>query len=295
MKVKKRIRLSIDNPVSLLQFPRVATVCEESRCPNRYECSSQGIATFMIGGPICTRGCRFCYVTTGKGVPLEAIKEAEKKEILKAVERLGLKYVVITSVARDDEEKALAEHFQEITKELTKKGIEVELLIPDFHGKEEYLSIIGESKAIVIGHNIETVKRLSKKIRPQGDYFRTLKVHQFFQKNFPHMIRKTGFMVGLGESLKEIQELLIDLKNHGVQIVTVGQYLQPSIRQHPVVKYYTEEEFQKIEEMISSLGFLAWEVGPFVRSSYMASRTMQKVREYLCKRSPKGSLLSMKN
>ena len=277
-KVKKRLTWNFEEPTELLSFSGVSTVCEESRCPNRYECSQAGIATFMIGGSECTRACKFCHISTAKPQPLAPILRKEKEQILQSVDDLRLKYVVITSVARDDDEKTLAEHFASLTSELNHLGKEVELLIPDFHIEPEYLDLIAEAKPLVIAHNVETIERLSKYIRPQAAYKRTLDLFEYFHKNHPQVILKTGFMVGLGESFDEIEELLIDLKKANIEIVTIGQYMQPSQNQTDVVKVYSEEEFKQIEKLVIEMGFVGYEVGAFVRSSYMASRTMEKVK-----------------
>ena len=278
-KIKKRLNWNFEERSELLSFSGVSTVCEESRCPNRYECSQAGIATFMIGGSECTRACKFCHISTAKPRPLALILEKEKKQIMRSVDDLLLKYVVITSVARDDDEKTLAEHFASLTSELNDLGKEVELLIPDFHLRPEYLDLIANANPLVLAHNVETINRLSKYIRPQAGYERTLGLFDYLHENHPEVILKSGFMVGLGESMQEIEELLIDLKKAHIEIITIGQYMQPSQQQTEVVKVYSEDEFQQIEKLVIKTGFVGYEVGPFVRSSYMASRTMEKVKQ----------------
>lgn len=276
-----RIKISADpeNRVNLLSWSNIHTVCEESRCPNRHECSSVGIATFLIGGRLCSRSCKFCHIATGKGPPLSKIAEFEKKDILEYAINNKLKYVVITSVTRDDDENGLALHFADLVASLNRLNIEVELLIPDFHANEQYLKTIGFSNPLVIAQNIETVERLSAHVRPQAGYNRTMDVFRFYKKVFPDIILKSGFMVGLGETEKEIDTLLKDLYRVGVEVITVGQYLQPSKDQLPVEKIYTENEFRVLEEKINTTGFLGWEVGHYVRSSYMASRTIEAIKE----------------
>ena len=276
---RKKVRWDFLKPVTLLKWGGVHTVCEESRCPNRYECSSQGIATYLIGGRICTRSCRFCHVETGRPDPrLKEILHEEVENIISSVLRAKNNYVVITSVARDDREWELAKHFANITSQLSAIGVEVELLIPDFHLKEKCLHEIALSEPLVLAHNIETVRELSKKIRPQADHERSLKLYDFFHENYPRLILKAGIMVGLGENMHQIKETLSDLREHNVEIITIGQYLRPSEKQVPVVDQLSREAFEELEAACSEIGFPGYEVGPFVRSSYMASRTMQKVK-----------------
>lgn len=275
---RKKVRIDIEKPAKLLAWQGVHTVCEESRCPNRNECSKAGIATFLIGGRVCTRACKFCHIATGKGLPLAEITPAEKADILSYVENKDLSYVVITAVARDDDEAGLAHHFADLTVELNVKNVEVELLIPDFHARPEILSIVGQARPLVIAQNMETVERLSPKVRPQAGYKRTLQVFDYFKNAYPEIILKSGFMVGLGESREELVQLLTDLKSHGVEIITAGQYLQPSQNQLPVSKIYSQTDFQELENLIEQMDFSGWEVGHYVRSSYMASRTMQQVK-----------------
>lgn len=274
---KKRLKWDFNSPVSLLVYQNVHTVCEESRCPNRHECSAAGVATFLIGGRVCTRSCKFCHIATGRGPALSQIAEKEKQDILSYVERARLKFVVITAVARDDDELGLARHFADITRALKQMNVETELLIPDFHGRSDCLDIVAEASPLVIAHNVETVRRLAKSVRPQASHDRTLQLYQYIHQKWPDVILKAGFMVGLGESIREIEELLRELKASHVEVVTIGQYMQPSSRQNEVQKIYSSHEFDLIENMVQTMGFNGWEVGPFVRSSYMAGRTMEQV------------------
>ena len=277
--IKKKIRWNFQDPVRLLKWKGVHTVCEESRCPNRHECSSEGIATYLIGGRICTRACRFCHIETGKPVlKLKEIMQEEEESIILSVNELKNRYVVITSVARDDSEAELAEHFANITSRLNRMRVGVELLIPDFHLREECFNKIASARPLVLAHNIETVRELSRKIRPQADYERSLKLYDFFHRNHPGLILKAGIMVGLGEKIDQVKQTLLDLKEHNVEVVTIGQYLQPSFKQTVMVDQITQENFRKLEALCSEIGFSGYEVGPFVRSSYMASRTMQRVK-----------------
>ncbi|GAB4422953.1 MAG: lipoyl synthase [Turneriella sp.] len=285
---KKKVVWNFDSDTALLRYDHVHTVCEESRCPNRNECSSLGIATFLIGGRECTRACKFCHIATAKPVPLSAIAEKEHEDIVAAAKAGKYDYLVITSVARDDDEAGLAAHFSRITRSLNELGIRVELLLPDFHNRSEYLSVIAEAQPAVIAHNLETVARLSPWVRPQAQYERSLDLFRYLRSNYPAVIRKSAFMVGLGEERAEIDRLLDDMKDAGIDIVSIGQYLRPSVEQAEVQKVYTDAEFADLEDSVRSRGFLAWEVGPFVRSSYMAHETLKKVNaEILLRRNGK--------
>jgi lipoic acid synthetase len=276
-RVLKKIPWSFDSEVSLLAYKNVHTVCEESRCPNRHECSSLGIATFLIGGRECTRACKFCHIATAKPLPLKSIAEKEHEDIVRTAVEGKYRYLVITSVARDDDEAGLASHFARITRSLSERGIAVELLIPDFHGRPEHLSVIAEAGPTVIAHNMETVERLSPTIRPQAEYRRSLNFFDFFQASYPQIIRKSAFMVGLGETAAEMETLLDDMRSAHIDIVSIGQYLRPSHEQAPVLKNYSNAEFAELEASVMRRGFLASEVGAFVRSSYMAEGTLAKV------------------
>lgn len=280
----KRVTWNFEKPTELLAYGNVHTVCEESRCPNRNECSSLGIATFLIGGRECTRACKFCHIATAKPVALAQIAEKERADILRAAEAGRYEYLVITSVARDDDEEGLARHFAALTRDLSDMGISVELLIPDFHGNEALIDLIAESSPAVIAHNMETVARLSPVIRPQARYDRSLQIFRYLKACWPRIIRKSGFMVGLGETQNEIADLLTDMKQAQVDVVSIGQYLQPSHEQASVMKSYAQGEFDELETQVESHGFLAWEVGPFVRSSYMAHATMAKLTAELQRR-----------
>lgn len=275
--ITKRIPWDFNGGVNLLAYKNVHTVCEESRCPNRHECSSLGVATFLIGGRECTRACKFCHIATAKPVALASIADKEHEDILRAAVQGKYKYLVITSVARDDDEAGLAAHFARITRSLKDAGITVELLIPDFHGKPEHLSMIAEAGPAVIAHNMETIQRLSPSIRPQASYDRSLNFFAFFSAQYPHIIRKSAFMVGLGENADEIETLLDDMKSAAIDIVSIGQYLRPSQEQAAVAKNYSVSEFAGLEKSVTARGFLASEIGPFVRSSYMAEATLMKI------------------
>jgi len=202
---------------------------------------------------------------------MEQIILTEKMEILKAVFDLNLKFAVITSVTRDDDPANLALHFREISQSLRHMNIGVELLIPDFKADRENLKIIGDGQPDVIAHNLETIERLSQKIRPQASYKKSLEVLQYYRGQYPKMLLKTGFMVGLGETLPEIMQLMKDIFNAGADILTVGQYLQPGKTQVQVEKFYTEQEFENLKNMAHEMGIKNVQSGYFTRSSYNAA------------------------
>lgn len=252
------------------------TVCEGARCPNKSECYTRNTATFLIMGNVCTRNCRYCNISTAKPKPLD---KDEPKHIAEAVMELGLKYVVITSVTRDDLPDGGAEHFANCIRELrgANENIKVEILTPDFRGKYESLDIIIKSEPDVFNHNIETVKELFKTARPQGDYKCSLEVLKYIKEN-SNIITKSGLMVGLGEEINEIEETLCDLKRVGVDIITIGQYIQPSKKHLEVAKYYTLDEFEELRKLAKKIGFKKYQIDPLVRSSYKAFSSWENVK-----------------
>ncbi len=245
------------------------TVCEGARCPNKSECYSRNTATFLIMGNVCTRNCRYCNISSAKPEPLD---ENEPKHIAEAVKELGLNHVVITSVTRDDLPNGGAEHFANCIWEIKKisKDIKVEILTPDFRGKKESLDVIIKANPEVFNHNIETVESLFKTARPQGNYKCSLEVLKYVKDN-SNIITKSGLMVGLGEGVSDIEKTLIDLKNVDVDIITIGQYIQPSKQHLEVSKYYTPEEFEELRCLAKKIGFKNYQIDPLVRSSYKAS------------------------
>lgn len=244
------------------------TVCENARCPNKNECYTKQTATFLIMGNICTRNCRYCNITGG--IP-EPLNENEPQEVANAIKELGLKYAVITSVTRDDIQDGGAEHFSKTIQEIRKTSPEtkIEILTPDFNGNENSLDIIIKANPEVFNHNIETTKQVFKKARPKGNYQTSLKVLKYIKEN-SNIKTKSGLMVGLGESFEEIEETFNDLKKVECDILTVGQYIQPSKKHLEVEKYYSLEEFEQLKEMAKKAGFKHFQIGPLVRSSYMA-------------------------
>lgn len=256
----------------ILKTKCLNTVCEGARCPNKSECYSRNTATFLIMGSVCTRNCRYCNISSARPEPLD---DEEPRHIAEAVNELGLKYSVITSVTRDDLQDGGAEHFKKCIDEIRKiSDAKIEILTPDFKGNREALDTIINAKPDVFNHNIETVKSIFKTARPQGNYFTSLEVLRYI-KNNSNMITKSGLMIGLGENFDEIEETLYDLKNAGVDIVTIGQYIQPSKAHLEVTKYYTLEEFEDIKKLAKKAGFKNFEIGPLVRSSYKAMKSWQ--------------------
>ena len=244
------------------------TVCENARCPNKNECYTKQTATFLIMGNVCTRNCRYCNISSG--IP-ETLNENEPKEVANAIKELGLKYAVITSVTRDDINDGGAEHFARTIEEIRKISPEtkIEILTPDFNGDKNSLNIIIKAMPEVFNHNIETTKQIFKKARPKGNYQTSLEVLKYVRDN-SNIKTKSGLMVGLGETFEEIEETFKDLKNVGCDILTVGQYIQPSKKHLEVDKYYTLEEFEQIKNLAKKVGFKHFQIGPLVRSSYMA-------------------------
>lgn len=253
----------------ILKTKCLNTVCENARCPNKNECYSKNTATFLIMGNNCTRNCRYCNISCAKPEPLDL---EEPKHIAEAVKALNLKYAVITSVTRDDLPDGGASHFANCIYEIRKVSPEtkIEILTPDFKGYKNSLEIIIKAHPEVFNHNIETVKDLFKTARPQGNYDTSLKVLEYI-KNNSNIVTKSGLMVGLGETLEQIESTLKDLQNAGCDILTIGQYIQPSKLHLSVAKYYTPEEFEALQILAERLGFQHYQIGPLVRSSYRAA------------------------
>ncbi len=249
------------------------TVCENARCPNKNECYQKNTATFLIMGNVCTRNCRYCNISCEKPEPLNP---DEPRNIANAVKELGLKYCVITSVTRDDLPDGGAEHFSQTIYEIRRltPDTKIEILTPDFKGDTKALDIIINAHPDVFNHNIETVEKLFKTARPQGNYRRSLEVLKYIKTN-SDIPTKSGLMVGLGESEEEIKQTFFDLKKVGCDILTVGQYIQPSKQHLEVDKYYTEEEFEHIKVLAHQAGFEKYQIAPLVRSSYNAFKLFE--------------------
>jgi lipoic acid synthetase len=260
----------------LMRSRELHTVCESARCPNRNECFSRGTATFMIGGNTCTRHCAFCSVPAGRPEAYEAIA-GEPEHVAGAAAEMGLEYVVVTAVARDDLADGGAEHFARTIRAIRSRLPEakVDVLTPDFGGSEESLAVVVEAGPDVFNHNVETVRRLSPRVRSRSDHERSLAVLEAAARMAPGMLVKSGLMVGLGETEPEVRGLLGELRGSGVRAVTIGQYLQPTRRNLPVAEYVRPERFEAYRCFGESLGFEAVFAGPFVRSSYMAESVFE--------------------
>jgi lipoic acid synthetase len=258
----------------LMRAKALHTVCEEAKCPNIHECWANRTATFMILGNICTRACRFCAVTTGKPTELDL---QEPDRVADAVIRMELKHVVITSVARDDLSDGGAAVFAETIRRVkqTSPLCSVEVLIPDFNGEEKPLAVVLEAGPHVLNHNLETVERLSDRVRARAKYRRSLELLRRSKRLAPSIPTKSGLMVGLGESAEEVLQAMDDLRAAGVDILTIGQYLQPTRHHLRVEKYYTPEEFERFREEGLRKGFRHVESGPLVRSSYHAKEQLE--------------------
>ncbi len=277
--LKKTVSLNnsnINQVQNLLTNLKLNTVCQSAKCPNIFECFSKKTATFMLMGNICTRNCAFCGVRSGKPQNLDKF---EPKNIAEAVREMGLNYIVLTSVTRDDLEDGGAKHFAETVREIKSAdpNIKVECLIPDFKRNKENLKILLDVKPDVLNHNLETIKRNYKTIRDHANYNESLNILKNSKDIDPGILTKSGFMLGLGEEMEEISELLQDLESINCDIVTIGQYLQPSKDNYPVQKYYSPEEFEKIKNLASSLKFKSVVAGIFVRSSYKAASTINEI------------------
>jgi len=246
------------------------TVCEEARCPNIAECWGHGTATYMILGDICTRACAFCAVTSGKrGGDVDRDEPARVGE---AVARMQLSHAVVTSVDRDDLADGGAALFAATIREIRRRspGTTVEVLTPDFQGNHDALRVVMDELPEIFNHNVETVGRLYRRVRPKADLAQSLRLLQTAKRMQPRSRTKSGLMVGLGEEMAEVKDLLEAMRAHDVEIVTVGQYLRPSLKHHPLVRYWHPDEFTELKRYGLSLGFAHVESGPLVRSSYHA-------------------------
>jgi lipoic acid synthetase len=255
---------------SILRENKLHTVCEEANCPNLGECFKSGTATFMIMGDICTRRCPFCDVGHGRPNPLDP---DEPINMAKTIQAMGLKYVVITSVDRDDLRDGGAAHFVSCISETRKlnPGITIEVLTPDFRGRiDTALEIMDQAPPDVFNHNLETVPRLYKEARPGADYRMSLDLLKRFKQRHPQVPTKSGLMLGLGETLEEVEQVMRDMRAHDIEMLTLGQYLQPSAHHLKLQRYVTPEEFDALRELGEKMGFTHVASGPMVRSSYHA-------------------------
>jgi len=278
----------------LIQEGGLNTVCQEARCPNQGECFSRGTATFLLMGNRCTRNCTFCAVSPGPPEPLDT---EEPKRVAEAIRKMGIRYAVLTSVTRDDLRDGGADHFRRTVLAIKEQAPDtlVECLIPDFQGREESYRCVADSRPEVINHNVETVPRLYARVRPGADYRQSLSLLNFFRKQAPEVMTKSGVMVGLGEEEEELLAVLKDLRKQGCRLLTIGQYLQPTPGSHPVQRYVPPAEFEAWAERARKMGFAGVASGPLVRSSYEAAGLY---RQALAKKngrlSEKAAFISLK-
>lgn len=272
-----RVRLPVDGQsrrvASLLHENNLHSVCVKAQCPNRGECWQSGTATFLIMGDVCTRNCRFCAVNTG--IPLD-LDENEPHRLVAAVKSMELRHVVVTSVTRDDLDDGGA-NFYARTIGLLHESIPqctVEVLIPDFGGDDNALKTVLAANPQILAHNLETVPRLYEQVRPQAHYRRSLDLLAKAEESAPHILVKSGIMVGLGERHEEVEKLMRDLREIGCDIMTIGQYLQPSQKHLPVMRYWQPDEYDTLKRKGISMGFQHIEAGPLVRSSYHAEKIL---------------------
>ena len=264
---------------SMIGENELHTVCQEAMCPNQFECFSNKTATFLIMGPRCTRNCRFCNVGHGPEGPPD---ENEPRRVAKVAARMGLRYVVVTSVTRDDLSDGGARFFAETIREVRKAipDARIEVLVPDFQGDEDALKTVLDARPDVLNHNIETVERLYPTVRPGADYRRTLGLLRRVGIHAPEIPAKSGMMLGLGERDDEIRRTLSDLFAHGCRFLTLGQYLQPSKEHLPVERFVPPEEFEDWRKVALKIGFQQVASGPFVRSSYHAKDLFENRRRH---------------
>jgi lipoic acid synthetase len=269
IRVKAPSGETYQNVHNLMRSKTLHTVCEEAQCPNIGECWGRGTATFLMMGDTCTRSCGFCDIKTGRPSPLDW---AEPNRVAESVRAMGLRHVVITSVNRDERPDGGAPIFAMVIKRIRQlqPGCSIEVLIPDFKGNPDALKIVMDAQPEILNHNVETVPRLFKKVQPQDNYQWALATLRNAKQMQPLVLTKSGIMVGLGETFDEVVEVMRDLANIGVDILTIGQYLQPSKKHLPVERFYTPAEFDKLKAIGLELGFKWVESGPLVRSSYRA-------------------------
>jgi lipoic acid synthetase len=255
------------------------TICQEGCCPNQGECFSRGVATFLIMGNVCTRNCRFCAVTSGKPKPLDG---AEPAKLAGEIHKMRLRFVVITSVTRDDLPDGGADHFVGVIQAVrqTCPGVGIEVLIPDFQGSTSALEAVIKAKPEVLNHNVETVPRLFRHVRPMGDYEQSLTLLKRAKKLDQSMITKSGFMVGLGETLEDIANVMDDLRKADCDILTIGQYLRPSKKHYPVYEYVDKDIYNTYKKLAFEKGFKHVTAGPFVRSSYRAEESYNRALNF---------------
>ena len=264
----------------IVSHKKLHTVCEEAMCPNIQECWSHGTATFMLLGSVCTRACKFCAVDTGN--PKGQIDAKEPEKVANSIAQMNLKYAVLTSVNRDDLEDGGAMHFAQTVVSIKKKapGVIIEALVPDFLGKRESIETLLDSNVEVFAQNLETVNRLTHQVRDhRAGYEQTLEVLAYAKKYSPKTISKTSLMLGLGESEDELLESFYDIRSAGVDVLTLGQYMRPTINHLPVERWYSPEEFQYMKKLALDIGFKEVASGPLVRSSYRADKIAHLIKD----------------
>lgn len=259
---------------TMMRSKALHTVCEEARCPNMGECWGSGTATFLMMGEICTRSCGFCDIATGRPAPLDWL---EPERVARAVQGMNLRHAVITSVNRDERPDGGAPIFAMVIRRIRElqPGCSIEVLIPDFKGSKQALKIVMDARPEILNHNVETVPRLFKKVQPQDRYEWARATLTHAKMLDPEVLTKSGIMVGLGETFEEVQAVMRDLRSWGVDILTIGQYLQPTRKHLPIDRYYRPEEFEALKAYGLELGFRWVESGPLVRSSYHAEQQVR--------------------
>ena len=270
---------NIKDVAKLVKRESLNTVCEEAMCPNINECWSHGTATFMLLGSTCTRACKFCAVDTGN--PRQKLDKSEPAKVAKSVKLMNLKYVVLTSVNRDDLTDGGALHYSDTVKKIKELNREVivEALTPDFCGSEDSIDLLLDSGLQVFAQNVETVKRLTNKVRdPRAGYYQSLKVLSYAKESNPQIITKTSLMLGLGETDNEILETMQDIREHGVDVLTMGQYLRPTLTHLPVKRWVNPIKFKEYKILAEKLGFKEVASGPLVRSSYRADKIARIIK-----------------
>ena len=267
---------AVSEVAELLRELKLNTVCREANCPNLGECYRKHTATFMILGSACTRSCRFCNVTAGHPAPPDP---EEPENVAAAVQKLGLRHVVLTCPARDDLPDGGAEHFARTVRAIRAKcpGVTVETLISDMKMNADALDTVIRARPEVLNHNVETVEALQKAVRPQADYKRSLNVLRYCKEKDPALLTKTGFMVGLGETEEQIEALMDDILSTGCDVLTIGQYLQPTLRHYPLVRYAPPEDFARYRETALAKGFRYVASAPLARSSYKAWEALEGI------------------
>ena len=274
IKVRAPSGQSYERVLETMRSKRLHTVCEEARCPNLGECWGAGTATFLLMGDTCTRSCGFCDIKTGRPETLDWL---EPERVARAVQDMDLRHAVITSVNRDERPDGGAPIFAMVIRRIRQlqPGCSIEVLIPDFKGSRAALAIVMEARPEILNHNVETVRRLFKKVQPQDRYEWAEATLRNARSLDPDVLTKSGIMVGLGETTEEIKETMRDLRDWGVDILTIGQYLQPTLKHLPIERYYRPEEFVELKNFGMDIGFKWVESGPLVRSSYHAEKQVQ--------------------